>query len=122
MTLPYEQYHAMVNTRAFLVSMLNPKETPKIPKAIRELARHHLKHYPAEYEAYEMVQFHTERVDRPQNIDEYVEYSPTERGWVFWIEIQSRTSRPFLTREAAEKAYTMNQKEITKENENDNSK
>lgn len=48
MTLPEERINAVRNTRRFLVSLLVPSETPRVPKAIREQARRLLKHYPWE--------------------------------------------------------------------------
>ena len=46
MTLPHEEARAVVYTRAFLVSLLDPKQTPRIPGDIRKQARNLLKHYP----------------------------------------------------------------------------
>lgn len=49
MTLPVERTQAVVYTEQFLVDLLNPKVTPKVPKAIRERAGSLLKHYPVKY-------------------------------------------------------------------------
>jgi len=46
MTLPHEEALAIVNTKEFLFDLMNPKKTPRIPKAIRQKARALLKHYP----------------------------------------------------------------------------
>ena len=46
MTLPDERYRALVNTRNFLRSLLDPAQTPKVPKEIRKRAYVCLKHYP----------------------------------------------------------------------------
>lgn len=46
MTLPDERTKAVVYTKAFLRSLLDPKQTPKVPKAIRRQAAMLLKHYP----------------------------------------------------------------------------
>ena len=46
MTLPRERYNAAVNSRAFLLSLLDPKQTPRVPKQIRLQAYQVLKHYP----------------------------------------------------------------------------
>jgi hypothetical protein len=43
MTLPNERTRAVLYTRDFLVDLLNNK---KVPKDVRERARHLLKHYP----------------------------------------------------------------------------
>jgi hypothetical protein len=50
MTLPYERTRAVVNTHDFLLELLDPKKTPRVPKAVRDQARHLLRHYPSEYE------------------------------------------------------------------------
>jgi hypothetical protein len=47
MTLPFERTRSLVNTRSFLLSLLDPKKTPKIPKEIRTRARSLLKHFPS---------------------------------------------------------------------------
>jgi hypothetical protein len=46
MTLPFERTRAVNNTREFLFSLLDPKQTPRISSAIREQARSLLRHYP----------------------------------------------------------------------------
>jgi hypothetical protein len=46
MTLPDERTRAIVNARNFLYDLIDPKKTPRIPKAVRERARRILKHYP----------------------------------------------------------------------------
>lgn len=46
MTIPREEISALLNTREFLVSLLYPTHSPRVPKAIREEASHLLKHYP----------------------------------------------------------------------------
>lgn len=48
MTLPDERSRAIVQTRDFLRDLLNPKKTPKVPKAIRRQAYWCLKHFPSE--------------------------------------------------------------------------
>jgi hypothetical protein len=47
MTLPDERYRAVVQTQKFLVEILS---TPRVPKAIKDGARHCLRHYPSEYD------------------------------------------------------------------------
>ena len=111
MTLSYEQYHALTNTRAFLVSLLNPKETPTVPKAIRELARRHLKHYPAEYEACEMVRVVVEASDTGSQSSDPVGYSPRHGGWVWWDRYNNPSSS-FLSRVEAECAYRSYEKTL----------
>lgn len=47
MTLPYERKSAVLRTEQFLKDLLDPKKTPRVPKAIREQAYRCLKHYPS---------------------------------------------------------------------------
>ena len=46
MTIPEERYEALFKARAFLESLLDPKQTPKVPKDIRRKAYWVLRHYP----------------------------------------------------------------------------
>lgn len=46
MTLPDERLNAMRNTRKFLLDLLRPDVTPRVPKAVREKAYSVLRHYP----------------------------------------------------------------------------
>lgn len=50
MTMPDERKRSLKYTRDFLRSLLNPKSTPKVPKAVRDQAYRVLKHYPGNYE------------------------------------------------------------------------
>lgn len=50
MTMNYERRNAVNRTREFLVDLMNPKKTPRVPKEIREEAYRCLKHYPGEYD------------------------------------------------------------------------
>ena len=47
MTLPDERYRAVVQTQKFLIEILN---TPRVPKAIKDGARHCLRHYPSDWD------------------------------------------------------------------------
>ncbi len=108
MTLPYEQYIAITNTRNFLLSLMDPQKTPKAPKYLREQARGLLKHYPNEYEANDMVKAHTENLsqDTADNVrNNPIEYSPRNGGWIFWDETWSDPNGPFLTRSDAQNAF-----------------
>lgn len=49
MTLPEERRKAIIMTREFLRELLDPKKTPRVPKAIRKRAYWCLKHYPDNY-------------------------------------------------------------------------
>lgn len=47
MTLPDERYRAVVQTEKFLREILT---TPRVPKTIKEGARHCLRHYPTNWD------------------------------------------------------------------------
>ena len=49
MTLPYEEKWALQRTHVFLVALLNPKDTPRVPRSVRDMASRCLKHYPMDY-------------------------------------------------------------------------
>lgn len=49
MTMPFERRWAVNNTRLFLVDLMDPKKTPRVPKEIRKEAYRCLRHYPGEY-------------------------------------------------------------------------
>jgi hypothetical protein len=51
-TLKDERTRALIQTRAFLVELLYPHHTPRVPKSIRERARSLLKHYPGALDLY----------------------------------------------------------------------
>ena len=46
MTLPHEEAYAIARTRQFLFDLLDPKATPRVPKAVRKRAHTLSKHYP----------------------------------------------------------------------------
>lgn len=50
MTLPDERYRAIQSTRHFLMSLLDPKETPRVPRSIRGQAYSLLRHYPSDWD------------------------------------------------------------------------
>jgi len=49
MTIPSERKSAVLRTEKFLVSLCDPKQTPRVPSSVRTEARRLLKHYPTEY-------------------------------------------------------------------------
>ena len=49
MTLPDERYRAIKWTEEFLTDLLDPKKTPRVPKAVRKQAYYCLRHYPSGY-------------------------------------------------------------------------
>lgn len=46
MTTHDERIRAIKNTGEFLYSLLDPKKTPRVPRAVREVAYACLRHYP----------------------------------------------------------------------------
>lgn len=56
MTMPRERQLAIKNTRIFLLDLMDPKKTPRVPHAIRKEASHCLKHYPTEYDMSEAAE------------------------------------------------------------------
>ena len=50
MTLPTERTNAVLRTERFLIDLLNPKKTPRVPRAVRQEAGRLLKHYPSKYD------------------------------------------------------------------------
>ena len=49
MTMPNERRNAVNRTREFLLDLMDPKKTARVPKTIRKEAYSCLKHYPGEY-------------------------------------------------------------------------
>ena len=49
MTMPNERRNAVNYTRQFLVDLMDPKKTPRVPSSVRKQAYSCLKHYPGEY-------------------------------------------------------------------------
>ena len=47
MTMPNERFYAIRNTREFLVELMDPKKTPRVPKEIRLKAYYAIKHFQA---------------------------------------------------------------------------
>lgn len=55
LTLPDERTRAVRKARRFLIRLLNPKLTPKVPRAVREEAAAILKHFPWHSDIIRMV-------------------------------------------------------------------
>ena len=55
MTLPDERYRSLVETKKFLMTLLSPHATPKVPRVIRERARSLLRHWPDNYHLEKMT-------------------------------------------------------------------
>lgn len=49
MTLPDQRFHAVRWTEEFLMALIDPKQTPRVPKEIRRRAASLLKHYPSQF-------------------------------------------------------------------------
>jgi len=49
-TLPTERTNAVLRTEQFLIDLLDPKKTPRVPRAVRQEAGRLLKHYPTQYD------------------------------------------------------------------------
>lgn len=63
MTVPIERTNAVLWTGEFLTDLIDPKKTPRVPKAIRERARRLLRHYPSKLDM-DMI---AEKEDDPTN-------------------------------------------------------
>ncbi len=50
MTVPIERTNAVNWTREFMYELIDPKKTPRVPKAVRQRALHLLRHYPGEFD------------------------------------------------------------------------
>lgn len=50
MTTPYERTRALLETNLFLHALQDPKRTPRVPAAVREIARKLVRHYPSYYD------------------------------------------------------------------------
>jgi len=46
MTLPHEEAYAIARVRQFLLDLLDPKKTPRVPREIRRRAHVLSKHFP----------------------------------------------------------------------------
>jgi hypothetical protein len=53
MTLPYEEVHSLKAVRRFLYDLLDPSQTPRVPKTIRLRAHRLSKHYPTDFSVQE---------------------------------------------------------------------
>jgi hypothetical protein len=48
MTIGIERSNSLKHTRQFLMELLNPKMTPKVPKDVRMAASYCLRHFPSD--------------------------------------------------------------------------
>lgn len=49
MTLPDEWFNSLRNTQQFLIDLLDPSKSPKVPKEVRKRAGDCLKHFPFDH-------------------------------------------------------------------------
>jgi hypothetical protein len=72
MTIPSERLASIAMTNKFLVDLLDPKQTPKVPKYIREYAARCLRHYPWQYHMeiarVELPEIFGDGVPKPQGV------------------------------------------------------
>jgi len=59
MTTPSERINSIAYTEQFLLDLIDPKKTPRVPKEIRERAMRLLRHYPSKFDL-EMMSDHDE--------------------------------------------------------------
>lgn len=50
MTVHSERVNAIINTKEFLLLLIDRKATPRVPLSIRQKAYRLLRHYPSEYD------------------------------------------------------------------------
>lgn len=50
MTIPIERTWSIRRTRQFLIDLLYPKTTPRVPKSIRREAQRCLRHFPGDFD------------------------------------------------------------------------
>ena len=50
MTVPFERTRALFETKLFLQELMDPKVTPRVPRALRGKAKSLLKHFPTVHE------------------------------------------------------------------------
>ena len=55
MSLPDQRTRSLIYARDFLLSLLDPKKTPKVPRAIRREAGNRLRHYPSKWEVQQIA-------------------------------------------------------------------
>jgi hypothetical protein len=47
MTTPFERTRAVLETKSFLLKLVDTKRLPRVPKSVREHAQYLLRHYPS---------------------------------------------------------------------------
>ena len=54
MTIPFERTRALIETKSFLLKLVDTKRLPRVPKSVRQHAEYLLRHYPS-YENIELA-------------------------------------------------------------------
>ena len=54
MTIPFERTRALIETKSFLLKLVDTKRLPRVPKSVRQHAEYLLRHYPS-YEDIELA-------------------------------------------------------------------
>lgn len=67
MTIASERTRAVLSTEQFLMDLLDPKKTPRVPKDIRRRAGSLLRHYPSRYDMEVAVREGSSRFGDEQN-------------------------------------------------------
>jgi len=70
MTLPDERYRAVKQAELLLQDLLNPKKTPRVPKAVRVRAYSVLKHYPSAWDMDRVATRSPEVFASPNKLDD----------------------------------------------------
>lgn len=74
MTIPEERYRAIFKARDFLRDLLDPKKTPKVPKAIRTEAYWCLRHFPWDLHIEQIAKKIPEHFSAGKNWEEEVQW------------------------------------------------
>lgn len=75
MTMPDERFAAVEYARQFLCALLDPKQTPKVPRYIRQEALRRLRHYPRAWEL-ELAAEHAPDVLQARKIEDLSDQYP----------------------------------------------
>jgi hypothetical protein len=67
MTLPEEMFNSIRSARMFMIDLLDPSITPKIPKQIRMRASARLKHFPNDFDINQLEKMH-QTINKDKNI------------------------------------------------------
>ena len=70
MTLPYERYNSVKWTEKFLLELCDPKQTPRVPRAVRQRAYSLLRHYPGGYNLDVIATRCPDQLETPNPIDD----------------------------------------------------